>query len=211
MESLSSSSPSVGQFFEQGFERGVGEPCDKVEAVGLENFELDFAAHSSVENKNSVADAEAALEDFHEALKGGGVGGHGEDDLGPVAAVIATVPIAGDVMWPSPFEVNAFEIVEHQAHGFLESSGGEAFFQSAPVASDCVHRCVEIVLFEALFGGWPQAEARRVPRARSLKASLAEGFTNQIGDIGFALLSGFGGLNKHLLHLKAVPLICNNL
>jgi len=93
-----------------------------------------------------------ATEDRKMEGSSGGVGGHGEDDLGPVAAVIATVPVAGDVIWPCPLEVNACEIVEHQAHGFLECSGGEAFFQSAPMACDCVHRCVEIVLVEALFG-----------------------------------------------------------
>lgn len=40
--------------------------------------------------------------------------------------------------------------------------------------------------------------------ARSRPVRGAEGLTNQIGDIGFAVASGFSGLNKHLLRI--IPL-----
>jgi len=63
------------------------------------------------------------------------------------------VPVAGDVVGTRPFEVNACEVVEHQAHGFLEGSGGEAFFQRAPVAGDGVHGRVKVVLVKAFLGG----------------------------------------------------------
>jgi len=35
--------------------------------------------------------------------------------------------------------------------------------------------------------------------AGSWPVGSAEGLTNEIGDVGFAVLAGFGGLNKHLL------------
>ena len=68
-------------------------------------------------------------------------------------SVATAVPVAGDVVGPRAFKVNACEVVEHQAHGFLEGSCGEALFQSAPVAGDCVHGRVEIVLVKAFLGG----------------------------------------------------------
>ena len=82
----------------------------------------------------------------------GGVGGHCEDDLWTVVAVVAAMSVAGDMFGTGPFEVNTREVIEHQAHWLLERAGGETFFQSAPVAGDCVHGLVEVVLVKALVG-----------------------------------------------------------
>ena len=66
--------PSVGQFFEQGFEGGVGEPGDKVHAFGIKGGQVDFAVHSSVENKDGLGHGKTTTQEFQQALQGGGVG-----------------------------------------------------------------------------------------------------------------------------------------
>jgi len=219
----------VGQFFEQGFERGVGEPGHKVQAVALDDFEVDLAAHSSVENKNGLADAEAALEDFQEALEGGGVcavasqdrkmergsggvGGHGQDDLGPVAAVVPAVPIAGDVVGPRPFEVNACEVIEHQTHGFLEGSCGKAFFQRAPVAGDGVHGRVEIVLVKAFLGGEPAGRGKESAAGLVLEGEFGAG-KKQAGEnhrFDEGVIAGCANVGEELVESHRAPCLHEN-
>ena len=123
-------------------------------------------------SEDRLADLEAPPQDFDKALQGrrvgpvaaqdgevqrdaAGVGGHGEDDLRPVAAVIAAMAIAAEVRRAFPLKVNAGQVVENEAERFLEGLRGQPFFQGAPVASQRVHRLVQLVLVKALIGGEP--------------------------------------------------------
>ena len=167
--SASSSCRSSGSSVAQLFQGGVAEPGDELEPALFQRLQVDLAAHAAIEDEDRLADLEAAAQDFDKALQGSGigpvaaehgevkrdaarVGGHRQDDLGPVAAVIAAVAIFAEERGAVALEVNAGEIVEHQADGFFEGLAGQALFQGAPVAGERVHGRVEIIFVKAFLG-----------------------------------------------------------
>lgn len=163
----------AGKVFEEGFEGGIGEAGDELEAFVFEGLEVDFAAHAAVKDEDGVLDLKAAAEDFDSALQRGGVGavaaqdgdvergavgvgGDGQEDLGAVGAVVAAVAVAREGSGSGALEVDAGEVVESEADGGFECLGGEFFFQGAPVTGEGVHGGVEVVFVEVLVG-WEAA------------------------------------------------------
>jgi len=61
----------------EGFEGGVGEAGDEVEAFVFEGLEVDFAAHAAVKNEDGILDLKARRRRILTVLRRGGVGAVG--------------------------------------------------------------------------------------------------------------------------------------
>ncbi len=155
------------QLAQQLLQGGVAEAGHELEPALFQRLQVELAAHAAVESEHRLADLETPAQDFDEALQGrrigpvatqhgevqrhaAGVGRHGQDDLRPVAAVIAAMAVATKARRAFALKVNTRQIIEHEADGLLECLGGQALFQGAPVAAERVHGFIQIVLVETL-------------------------------------------------------------
>src|ERR1035441_8572820 len=76
------------------------------------------------------------------------------EDAGEIN-LIPAVAVAGQVLRPLAFEINAGQIVEHQTDCLGEGPLVELLFQAHPVAGELIHRGVNIVLIKRLLGLQP--------------------------------------------------------
>lgn len=79
--------------------------------------------------------------------------------------VIPAVAVAGQVIRPLALEVNAGQIIKHQADRLREGPLEEIFLQAHPMAVELIHGRVNIVFIKGLFV--PQPAGLRQPGALS--------------------------------------------
>ena len=61
--------------------------------------------------------------------------------------------VASQVGGARAFEINAGEIVEHEACGGMESVLGELFFKRTPIAAECIEGVVKVVFVKGFVFG----------------------------------------------------------
>ena len=134
-----------------------------------------------------------------------GVGRYRQDDLGPIAPVIPAVAVAGQVLRPLAFEIDAGQIVEHQTDRLGKGLLVELLFQTHPVAGELIHRGVNIVLIKRLLGlqpaGLGQPGALRLLRQGELGAGKEQAAIN--GGLEQSALAGRADARKEFSQPEA--------
>ena len=80
------------------------------------------------------------------------IGGHGQQDLGPVGTMVSAVTIAADSHRTLAFKIHTAQIIEHQGNPLGEALLIELLLQPHPLSAQFIHRLIEIVLVEIFLG-----------------------------------------------------------
>lgn len=119
------------QFLHQGAQGTGGQPGHETQAGRGHGLQMELTAHAPIKDEGGLLDREATAQGVQESLQGlgivaiapqdrhvkgqpFGVRRHRHDDLRPIAAMIATVPVSSQVFGPVAFELDTGQIIEHQ-------------------------------------------------------------------------------------------------